>query len=420
MAECVIFKSGSGGSGSDDVTASSSHVLAGHTAITSDSGDEPKGGTIPSKSAEEYNTSGSDQVISSGQYLAGDQTVKGVQTSGIEAGNIKKGVTAQVGDANNTGRIKKVVGTYSTVSNGQNAVTPGAMLPGYSGFANGSGEIKGNMAKKGAETFNTSTSDRTIAADRYLEGDQTIKAVTTSNIDAGNIKKGVVVKVGDENSSGRIKNVTGTYTTVSSGQTALIAGALLPGYSGFANGGGEVKGSMKKKSAEVFNTSTSDRSIAAGQYMEGAQTIKGVTTANIAAGNIKKGVRVQVGDANSAGRIKDVTGTWYGNKKTIGACAWCGRGLGDPNPSETQSFTMPDSGTVYYGGMSSGYYGGSGNCRIYKNNSVVDNRDLGTYLVRGSMFNKSFAANKGDVIKVEATATSGDATVTCIQAVIVY
>lgn len=421
MAECVIFKSGSGGSGSDDVTASSSHVLAGHTAITSDSGDEPKNGTIPSKSAATYNTSGSDQVISSGQYLAGDQTVKGVQTSGIEAGNIKKGVTAQVGDANNTGRIKKVVGTYSTVSNGQNAVTPGAMLPGYSGFANGSGEIKGNMAKKGAETFNTSTSDRTIAADRYLEGAQTIKAVTTSNIDAGNIKKGVVVKVGDANSSGRIKNVTGTYTTVSNGQAALTAGALLPGYSGFANGGGEVKGNMKKKSAEVFNTSTSDRSIAAGQYMEGAQTIKGVTTANIAAGNIKKGVRVQVGDANSPGRIKDLTGTWYGNKKCIAAIAVHASWTDDNGPEET-SFTMPDSGTVYYGGFSGTHGYGSCTCAIYKNGAVVDNRNIsnGDWAYRGTMVNKSFNANKGDVIKVRADASGGTTTWSFIQAVIVY
>ena len=319
MAECLILGVGGGASGSDDVTASAAQVLAPYTAITSDSDGEPKEGTIPTKEAAVYNTSTADQTINSGQYLGGNQT---------------------------------------------------------------------------------------------------IKAVTTANIDAGNIRKDVTVKVGDANNAGRIKNITGTYTTVSSGQTAVTAAALRKGYSGFANGGAEVKGNMTEKAAATYYATTSNQTIAANQYLTGAQTISKISQTNLSAGNVRKGVSIYINNGNA--NVFSTTGTWYGNKKTIAACAYCGRGFGDPNPSETQSFTMPDSGTVYYGGMSSGYYGGSGNCRIYKNNSVVDNRDLGTYYVRGSMFNKSFAANKGDVIKVEATATSGDATVTCIQAVIVY
>lgn len=319
MAECLILGVGGGASGSDDVTASAAQVLAPYTAITSDSDGEPKEGTIPTKEAAVYSTSTADQTINSGQYLGGNQTIKAVTTENIDAGNIKKGVTVKVGDANNAGRIKNINGTYTTVSNGQTAVTAAALRKGYSGFANGGAEVKGNMTEKGAATYYATTSDQTIAKDQYLTGAQTIKKLTQTNLSSGNVRKGVSIYINNGN-------------------------------------------------ANVFST----------------------------------------------------TGTWYGNKKTIAACAYCGRGLGDTNPSETQSFTMPDSGTVYYGGMSSGYYGGSGNCRIYKNNSVVDNRDLGTYYVRGTMFNKSFAANKGDVIKVEATATSGDATVTCIQAVIVY
>ena len=83
---------------------------------------------------------------------------------------------------------------------------------------------------------------------------------------------------------------------------------------------------------------------------------------------------------------------------------------------------MPANGTVYYGGTSCFYGGGgTGTVRIYKNGAVVDNRDgAGGYVVRGTMVNKSFNANAGDVIKVEATASSGTATMCCIQAVIVY
>lgn len=209
MAECLILGVDNSPT-SDDVTATADKVLAPYTAITADS-DEPVKGTIPSKSAATYNTSTSDQTITSKQYLSGNQTIKGVTTSNISAGNIKKGVVVKVGDANNAGRIKNITGTYTTVSSGQTALTADTLRKGYSGFANGGAEVKGNMAEKSSATFNVSTSDRTITANQYLTGAQVIKAVTTSNITTDNIKNGVVVKVGDANDAGRIKNITGTY-----------------------------------------------------------------------------------------------------------------------------------------------------------------------------------------------------------------
>jgi hypothetical protein len=134
--------------------------------------------------------------------------------------------------------------------------------------------------------------------------------------------------------------------------------------------------------------------------------------------------------ALTAGKIKKgetlagITGTWYGNKQCIKAFSARGFGAssGDYEPSDSQSFTMPASGTVYYGGASCFYNGsGTGTLRIYKNGSVVDSRDSTGYSNwRGTMFNRSFSANAGDVITVEATASSGSATMCCIQAVIVY
>lgn len=323
MATIPISFPGGGGGSSDDVTASKAQVLAGYTAITTDSDDEPMEGTMPnkggtssswknyqtdsllelaandwirmripavgyyntysyvyalrgefgdaaasdvlasktftssaglkktgsisSKAAATYNVAASDRTIAAGQYLSGAQTIKAVTTANISAANIKKGVVVKVGDANDDDRLVNVTGTYTTISSGQTAVVAGAMLSGYSGFANGGSEVKGTITSKAAATYNTSSSDRTIDAAQYLSGAQTIKAVTTENISAANIKKGVVVKVGDTNSAGRIKNITGTYTTVSDGQTALAASTLLTGYSGFANGGSEVQGTMAHK-----------------------------------------------------------------------------------------------------------------------------------------------------------------------------
>lgn len=67
------------------------------------------------------------------------------------------------------------------------------------------------VSRQAAQTIYPSSSDQTIAADKYLTGTQTIKGVTTSNITAANIKKDVVVEVGDSADSDRILSITGTY-----------------------------------------------------------------------------------------------------------------------------------------------------------------------------------------------------------------
>lgn len=113
-----------------------------------------------------------------------------------------------------------ITGSSATLTAGTNtitlkktvSVTP-VVTPGYitTGTATDSAvSLTASVTTKGAATYNTATSDQTIAAGQYLTGAQTIKAVTTSNITAANILKGVVVKVGDANDAGRIKNVTGT------------------------------------------------------------------------------------------------------------------------------------------------------------------------------------------------------------------
>lgn len=86
------------------------------------------------------------------------------------------------------------------------------MLQGYSAYDGAGNLITGTIASLAATTYSTSSSDQTIASGKYIAGTQTIKAVSTTGIDAGNIKYNVVVKVGDANNTGRIKNVTGSYT----------------------------------------------------------------------------------------------------------------------------------------------------------------------------------------------------------------
>ena len=129
------------------------------------------------------------------------------------------------------------------------------MLQGYSAYDGAGNLITGTIASLAATTYSTSSSDQTIASGKYIAGTQTIKAVSTTGIDAGNIKYNVVVKVGDANDTGRIKNVTGTFTQTPSGKTALAAGALRSGYAGFINGT-QVNGNMPDTTASTTFTAT--------------------------------------------------------------------------------------------------------------------------------------------------------------------
>lgn len=71
--------------------------------------------------------------------------------------------------------------------------------------------LTASVTTKAATTFYPSTSDQTISSGTYLTGTQTVKGVLLTNLSAGNIKKDVVVKVGDSSDDDRITSITGTY-----------------------------------------------------------------------------------------------------------------------------------------------------------------------------------------------------------------
>ena len=135
--------------------------------------------------------------------------------AGYYATNITKEVAAGTAKAPTsiTGSSATLTAETNTITLKKTVSVTPVVTPGYitTGTATDSAvSLTASVTTKGAATYNTATSDQTIAAGQYLTGAQTIKAVTTSNITAANILKGVVVKVGDANNAGRIKNVTGT------------------------------------------------------------------------------------------------------------------------------------------------------------------------------------------------------------------
>lgn len=191
---------------------------------------------------------------------------------------------------------------------------------------------------------------------------------------------------------------------------------------GYHDGTGKVTQNLVTKAAQTYYASTSDQTISSGQYLSGAQTIKKITQSGMSAANIKNGITVTVNNGNT--NVFSVTGTYTGTKHAISATAFRGFGLASSDyvPSEEATFTMPLAGVVYYGGVSAFYNGvGTGTVEIYKNGTLVDNRNGSDgYSVRSTMVNKSFTAAKNDVITVRATATAGSATLCMIQAVCIY
>lgn len=167
--------------------------------------------------------------------------------------------------------------------------------------------VGSGATKKSAATYTPGTSDQNIASGQYLNGTQTIKG--DNNLTAGNIKSGV-----------SIFGVSGTYTGSSSGgsgSVSLQSKTVSPsestqtvkpdsGYGGLSQvtvnaiSTTYVGSGVTKKAAATYTPSTSNQTIAASQYLNGAQTIKG--DANLVAGNIKSGVS-----------IFGVTGTYAGS-----------------------------------------------------------------------------------------------------------
>ena len=144
MGYAILHQAGGSGIISEDVTAARENVLQGKTTITSDSGDEVVGGTMPNngavnhtlpingsftiakgfhsgsgkvsqnvatKGAETFGAKTVDQKILKNRYISGDQVFKAVSHTGLSSGNIKNGTTVKV--SSNGEDIFTVAGSYA-------------------------------------------------------------------------------------------------------------------------------------------------------------------------------------------------------------------------------------------------------------------------------------------------------------------
>lgn len=86
------------------------------------------------------------------------------------------------------------------------------------------------------------------------------------------------------------KSGGGTAEFIDTSDATLDSGAsMLSGVTAYA-GTTKYTGSIGSKAAETYTPTTSDQTISSGQYLSGAQTIKG--DVNLSASNIKSGVTI--------------------------------------------------------------------------------------------------------------------------------
>ena len=85
------------------------------------------------------------------------------------------------------------------------------------------------------------------------------------------------------------KSGGGTAKFMDTSDANAVAGEILSGKTAYVDGT-KITGQITSKGAETYTPTTSDQTIPSGQYLSGAQTIKG--DANLTAVNIASGVTI--------------------------------------------------------------------------------------------------------------------------------
>ena len=198
--------------------------------------------SLTGKDAATYTPGTSDQTIAANQWLTGTQTIKG--DANLVSTNIKSGVS-----------IFGVSGNSNVVDTSAGDATAAQILSGKKAYVDGA-LVTGSMANNGA--------------------------VAPSALNAGG---SYTIPAGYHNGSGKVT----TNTLASQTSADATAAQILSGKTAWVNGS-KITGSIASQAAQTITPGTSNKTIAAGKYLSGAQTIKG--DANLVAGNIKKGTSI--------------------------------------------------------------------------------------------------------------------------------
>ena len=262
------------------------------------------GSQVPQKSFSDLNISGNTVTVPFGYY---DTTATASLTISTATNSIITG-QAYLEATNDYGwrttislpagyyNALSLTATYSSFFPAPSApATDNKILLGYEVYDKDGKKITGSMANNSySATLNQSTTSVTIPAG-YHDGTGTVNHVTVT-------VPNPTISVSSTNG---VITASGTWTRGFTTNASYTATAIP----------------YTTLGATTYNATSNNITIAAGRYLTGTQTIRGVTTSGIAAGDIRSGVVVQVGDSASAGRIVNVTGSLVVNKYYTGSSA---------------------------------------------------------------------------------------------------
>ena len=194
--------------------AVANNVLSGKTFYNNN----PKAkqtGTMATKGAQTYTPTTSNQTISAGQYLIGNQTILG--DADLISNNIKAGIA-----------IFGITGNSNVVDTSAGNATASQILSGRIAFVDGA-QVTGVIPSKGVATYTPTTSNQTITSGQYLSGNQTI--LGDADLVSTNIRSGVSI-FGVNGNSNVVNTSGGNLTNANylvSGITAYSDGSAIAG-----------------------------------------------------------------------------------------------------------------------------------------------------------------------------------------------
>lgn len=157
------------------------------------------GSAITQRTSSDLTASGATVTAPSGYYAS--SATKTISSGSASAPSTISGTSASVSTGTNTLTLSKTVSVTPTVSAGY--VSSGTAT-------NSSVSLTASVTTKGATNHYATTSDQTIASGTYLTGNQTIKALSQTNLSAENIKSGTTITINNGNAN--VWSVTGTYS----------------------------------------------------------------------------------------------------------------------------------------------------------------------------------------------------------------